>query len=275
MEERKDEIGEDKIYNLHDLKEIMEHLRGPEGCPWDRVQNHQTLRPSLLEETYEVLERIEEEDMEGLCEELGDLLLQIIFHAHLAEEEGAFTLEDVIHGISSKLIRRHPHVFKDATGESVEEVLKTWAQIKKEEKEREKGKEETASLLEDVSSRQPALMWAHEVQKKAANVGFDWDSLEGAWDKLKEEIEELERELIEREERGRELEEELGDLFFSLVNVSRFLHLSPEIALGQAVKKFVKRFGFVERKVLELHGEWEKIPLTQLEEYWQKAKKNT
>lgn len=274
MEEKRDEMEEGRAYDLHDLKRIMSYLRGPEGCPWDRIQNHQTLRSSLIEEAYEVLERIEDEDMVGLCEELGDLLLQVVFHARLAEEAGLFTLDDVIHGISSKLIRRHPHVFKDGKAESVGDVLKTWAQIKREEKG-EEGREGSPSLLEDVSSRQPSLMWAQEAQKKAAAVGFDWDSIEGAWEKLKEEVEELERELEQREERGLELEEELGDLFFSLVNVSRFLHLSSEMALRQAVKKFIKRFGFVERQVQELEDEWDKIPLIQLEEYWQEAKKNT
>lgn len=257
---------QEEVYNLEDLRWIMRTLRGPEGCPWDRVQNYKTLCSSLIEEAYEVLERIEEDDKSGLCEELGDLLLQIVFHASLAEEEGEFTLDDVIHGISEKLLRRHPHVFQDESAKDVGEVLKTWAQIKEKEKE-EKG--ESSSILANVNSRQPSLMWAWEVQKKAAAVGFDWDSIEGAWEKLKEELGELERELTKKEK----LEEELGDLFFSLVNVSRFLNLSPEMALRQAVKKFVQRFGFVESEVRHQGEEWESIPLDQLEEYWQEAKK--
>lgn len=255
--------GEDNYYSLKDLLRIMAQLRGEGGCPWDKKQDHKSLLPSLLEETYEVLERIEGGDMPGLCEELGDLLLQIVFHAHLAQERREFSFHDVIHGICSKLIRRHPHVFQDKSIGNVDAALRTWDQIKKEEKG------QRISILKDVSSKQPALMWALEVQKKAASVGFDWETVEGAWEKLKEELLELQLEL----EKGEALEEELGDLFFSLVNVSRFLHLSPEITLRQAVKKFIQRFDYVEGQVMEKEDDWDKVPLTRLEEYWQKAKK--
>lgn len=258
------ENKQDTNYGLQDLRRIMERLRSPDGCPWDRVQDHKSLRSSLLEETYEVLDGIEEDDMGGLCEELGDLLLQIIFHAHLAEEKGQFSLEDVVNGICTKLIRRHPHVFVEQREEDVEGVLKTWARIKQEEKGA------SSSILQDVSSRQPALMWAFEVQKKAAGVGFDWEDVMGAWEKLKEEIEEMEEEIPE----GDNVEEELGDLFFSLVNVSRLLKLSPEVILQQAVKKFIQRFQVVEEEVLKKEKEWDDIPLEQLENYWEKAKGN-
>lgn len=254
---------QEKYHQLQDLQAIMKRLRSPDGCPWDRAQNHKTLCSSLLEETYEVLERIEEDDMEGLCEELGDLLLQVIFHARLAEEREAFSIQDVIHGICAKLIRRHPHVYLQQGEKDVEGAVKSWARIKQEEKG------PAASILQDVSSKQPALMWAFEIQKKAAGVGFDWEDIMGAWEKFKEEVEEMEEEIPE----GDDLEEELGDLFFSLVNVSRFLKLSPELVLRKAVNKFIQRFLLVEREVKKKEQEWDRVPLMELEEYWEQAKK--
>ncbi len=252
-------------YGWQDLKRIMEILRSPEGCPWDREQSAQSLTPSLLEEAYEVLEEIEAGSKEGLCEELGDLLLQVFFQAQIAEEDEDFSLEEVVDGICRKLIRRHPHVFSSAE----KNKGLNWSQIKA----RERDKEGCESILAAVYSRQPALMWAEEIQKKAAEVGFDWKDFRGAWSKFKEEVAEMESLLKSGTDNEDRLQEELGDLFFALVNVSRFLKLSPEMTLRQAVIKFINRFNYIEARVTEEEDDWEDLSLALLEDYWQEAKR--
>lgn len=255
-------------FSLDPLADLLVRLRGEGGCPWDREQDHLTLRPYLLEETYEVLEALNEENMDKLCEELGDLLLQIVFHAQIASENRFFNLNDVVGGISEKMIRRHPHVFGAVTVKNSYEVHLNWEKIKEEEKNRQP----TAHLLDDVSRTLPALMRAVKLQKKAAGVGFDWPDYRGAMEKCYEELTELKEALASRDEK--EVEKEMGDLFFSLVNLARLINVEPETALAAASEKFVKRFAYVEDKVHTAGKELSECALAELDAWWDEAKKN-
>ncbi|MED0675137.1 tetrapyrrole methylase family protein / MazG family protein [Aneurinibacillus thermoaerophilus] len=247
------------------LREIVAILRSPEGCPWDREQTHQSIRKNLIEETYEVLETIDDNDPEALCEEMGDLLLQIMLHSQMAEEDGYFTVRDVIEDLNKKLIRRHPHVFGNSEAENAEEALQNWKDIKEKEK-REKGKE-VASLLDGVPRDLPALYKAYKYQKKAAEVGFDWDKLSDVLDKVKEELEELnEAQTLEHRR------EELGDLLFVIVNVARFMKIDPEEALALTNKKFYSRFSYIEEKLREAGKTFADTTLEEMESWWQEAK---
>ncbi|MBM7623887.1 nucleoside triphosphate pyrophosphohydrolase [Sporohalobacter salinus] len=258
------DIGLDKLGSLKTLVKVVAKLRSPEGCPWDLEQTHLSLRPHLIEETYEVLERIDLNDTAGLCEELGDLLLHVVFHAQLANEKDDFNIEDVIRSISEKMIRRHPHVFGAKDLDTSDEVIEEWEAIKATEKKSEETKE---SIL-DITRGLPALMEAQQIQSKAAKVGFDWKKIEGAVDKLKEELEEFEEALIaDQKDRVRE---ELGDLLFAIVNVGRFLDLDLELVLHDASCKFKNRFRYIEEKTI--NDELNKMSLNELEELWQKAK---
>lgn len=251
--------------NFAKLVEIMEKLRGPDGCPWDKAQKREDLKTYLLEETYEVLDAIEEKNSEKLQEELGDLLLQIIFHAQISKEEKNFDIEDICKTINEKLIRRHPHVFSDAKAETPDVVLKNWEKIKKGEK---KGK----SALEGVPKTLPALLKSYRLQEKAGRVGFDWKEINQVKVKVKEELEELE----EAVEKGvkESIREELGDLLFAIVNLSRFLKIDPEDALQSANEKFIRRFKAIEKKATntgkELHG----MTLSEMDALWEEAKKD-
>jgi tetrapyrrole methylase family protein/MazG family protein len=247
------------------LREIVAILRSPNGCPWDREQTHQSIRKNLIEETYEVLETIDDDDPEAMCEEMGDLLLQIMLHSQMAEEDGYFTVQDVIAGLNEKLIRRHPHVFGTSEAEDAEEALQNWQAIKEKEK-KGKGKERE-SLLDGVPRDLPALYKAYKYQKKAAEVGFDWDKLSDVLDKVKEELEEL-REAETPEHRR----EELGDLLFVIVNVARFIKVDPEEALALTNKKFYSRFSYIEQKVQEMGKTFADITLEEMENWWQEAK---
>jgi tetrapyrrole methylase family protein/MazG family protein len=248
------------------LREIVTTLRSPNGCPWDREQTHQSIRKNLIEETYEVLETIDDEDPEAMCEEMGDLLLQIMLHSRMAEEDGYFTVQDVIAGLNEKLIRRHPHVFGTSNAEDADEALQNWEDIKKKEKQ---GKEkETISRLDEVPRDLPAILKAYKYQKKAADVGFDWDELSEVLDKVKEEWDEL-REAQTPEHRR----EELGDLLFVIVNVARFMKIDPEEALALANKKFYYRFSYIEQKVREAGRTFENTSLEEMENWWQEAKR--
>jgi len=222
------------------LIEVIEKLRSPKGCPWDREQTHQSLKPYLIEETYEVLDAIDDGRPEVLQDELGDLLLQIVLHSQLAAEKKTFTIEDVVKSISAKMIRRHPHVFGDTAVKDVKDVWRNWEKIKKGEKVQK-------SILDSVPAALPALYRATKVQKKAARVGFDWPDIVGVLDKIKEEIHEFE-EIKVKKQPERALDE-FGDILFSLVNLARKLDLDAEDALRQATKKFEKRFKYVEQKV--------------------------
>jgi len=251
---------------LSPLARIMATLRGPDGCPWDRKQTHQSLGRYLVEETYEVLEAIDKQNMYSLREELGDLLLQIVFHAQLAKEKGYFNLDDVIQGICDKMIRRHPHVFGQKEVADAEEVVANWEQLKRKEKARSR----ETSLI-NVPRSLPALLRAERVQDKAARVGFDWPDFRGALDKLEEELSEL-REVLPGKDHNR-LREELGDLLFAVVNVARLLGLDAEEALRNAVDKFERRFAVVERECELLEKEPGKVSLAEMNRWWETAKK--
>lgn len=252
--------------DFYDLVNIMERLRGENGCPWDKEQTHESLKRYLVEECYEVLEAIDQEDEEEITEELGDVLLQVVFHSVIAEEEGYFTIRDVIEGICNKMIQRHPHVFGDRTAETSDQVLKNWEDIKKEEQ----GMTTLTEEMQHIAKNLPALMRAEKVQNKARKVGFDWDRVEEAFDKVLEEFKEL-KEVYNGESKARILEE-LGDLLFSVVNVSRFLQVNPEEALNNTTKKFIDRFKFIEEAAAEKGLKLENMTLDQMDELWNKAK---
>lgn len=254
-------------YPLDSLVDILARLRGEGGCPWDREQDHRSLRPYLLEETYEVLEAIGEEDTYKICEELGDLLLQIVFHAQIAAEERHFNMNDVVAGISEKMIRRHPHVFGSVAVKDSKEVTINWEKIKAEER----AGNPPASLLSGVSMSLPSLMRAVKLQEKAANVGFDWPDYRGALEKVREEMEELESAISSR--KTVEIERELGDLLFSIANLARLLGIEPETALSETSGKFVRRFAFVEKMARLAGRDIASCTLSELDAWWENAKK--
>ncbi len=254
--------------SFSELVAIMARLRGPAGCPWDRQQTHATLKPYLLEEVYEALEAIDADDDDELCKELGDVLLQVVFHAQIAAEEGRFDIEAVGQAIVDKLIRRHPHVFGDASADGADEVLLRWEQIKKQER-REQG-ESAPSLLEGIPKHLPALMRAHRIQARVAQQGFDWDEIDGALDKVEEEFAEVRK--AWETGRAAAVEEEFGDLLFSLVNASRFLKVDPEQALRRAVAKFERRFRALEEIVQARGEEVATLSLAALDEIWDEVK---
>jgi tetrapyrrole methylase family protein/MazG family protein len=259
--------------NLERLVKIMAQLRGENGCPWDREQTHQTLKPYAIEETYEVLEAIDGGNPDKLKEELGDLLLQVIFHAQLAAEANRFTIDMVIDTISDKLIRRHPHVFGDTQVAGVAGVLENWEKIKKLEIPGER-----ESALDGVPKDLPALQKAEKLQSKAAKVGFDWGDLAGPLGKTKEEFQEFEEVLDHRNipakgsPQWERLEDEFGDILFSLVNVGRFLHINSEIALRRTMDKFNKRFRFMESEAARQGRSLKEMTLAEMDELWERAK---
>ncbi|MCL5022544.1 MAG: nucleoside triphosphate pyrophosphohydrolase [Nitrospirae bacterium] len=246
------------------LVEIMSELRGEKGCPWDREQTRESLKPFLLEETYEVLEAIDEGDPGKMKEELGDLLFQILFHCQIAEERGEFDIHGVIGKISEKMIGRHPHVFGGAKYETSEEVLRQWEERKKEE-----GKNRD-SILDGVPRDLPSLLRAHRIQTRAARVGFDWKRVDDVLLKLDEELEEF-REALRGKEQG-EIEDELGDLFFVLVNVARFVGVNPEDALRKTISKFISRFRYIEMKAAESGKSLPAMSLEEMDALWDEAK---
>ncbi|MEM9479571.1 MAG: nucleoside triphosphate pyrophosphohydrolase [Verrucomicrobiota bacterium] len=253
------------------LRKIVHLLRAPGGCPWDREQTNESLVPNLLEEAYEAAEAIQSGDMHHACEELGDLLLQVVIQSEIASETAAFTLDDVASGISEKLIRRHPHVFGDSDASDTETVLKKWDEIKAEEKAKA-GKSENG-VLDGVSHGLPALKRGQKLQKKAAKVGFDWPDVAGAFGKLKEEVAEVEEELARDQEDQAKLEEELGDVLFSVVNVIRKAGFDAESVLTKANAKFVERFGAMEEKLVSDGKTLENSNLETMEEAWVAVKK--
>lgn len=246
-----------------ELVGVMARLRRKDGCPWDREQSHESLKPYIIEETYEVLDAIDRKDDDELREELGDLLLQIVFHAQIAAEQSRFTMDDVAAAIVEKLKRRHPHVFGNVEVEDSREVLRNWEEIKKEE-----GKD---SVLEGVPDGLPALLKAQRVQEKVRRVGFDWESIGGTFDKVREEIGELEKAVKDGDQAG--IEDEFGDILFSLVNVARFLDINAEESLRQTTKKFSHRFRYIENRIEE-KGERpiEEYSLEELDALWNEAK---
>lgn len=250
---------------LEPLMSVVRRLRGPDGCPWDREQTHLSLRQFLIEEAFEVAEAIDSQELHKLREELGDLLLQIALHAAMAEEEGHFTIEDVLAEVTEKMIRRHPHVFGEAKADSSAEVLDRWEKIKA--AERDKPRE---SALDGVPPGLPALQKAYELGKRAAKVGFDWDRLEDAWEKIGEELSEL-REAKASGDQSK-VAGELGDLLFSVCNVARFLKTEPESALSLTIHKFIRRFRYIEARAKELGLEMGSMTLKQMDAFWNEAK---
>ncbi|MGI5936181.1 MAG: nucleoside triphosphate pyrophosphohydrolase [Oscillospiraceae bacterium] len=254
-------------YDINDFRNIIAILRGENGCPWDREQNHASIRRNLLEEAYEVCEAIDEGDPEHLREELGDLLMQVIFHARIEEEAGRFNLDDVADGACKKLINRHPHVFGDLEVEDSRQVLQNWDKIKRVEK----SQKTTASAMNDVARSLPALWRSEKMQSKARKVGFDWPDISGALDKLREELSELQEAIASGDKQS--IFEELGDLLFSVVNVGRFAGVNPEAALHQACEKFLRRFRYIEEEAARRGFELSSMSLDQMEELYQQGRK--
>ena len=253
-----------KSYDCNDLVEIVRILRAPNGCPWDAEQTHQSIRRGFLEEVYEVVEAIDENSPEHLKEELGDVLLQVVFHATIAKEDGWFDWNDVADGICKKLIYRHPHVFGDVSVQSTGEVLANWEELKR----KEKGQASNADAVDAVAHSLPALWRAEKVQKKAAKCGFDWDDISGAADKLAEETDELRRALAGD---GDPIEE-LGDLLFAAVNTARFLKADPEDCLNAATNKFAARFRKVEEAAAAQGKRLEDMTLAEMDKLWDEVK---
>jgi nucleoside triphosphate diphosphatase len=278
--------------------QIMDRLRAPGGCPWDREQTFDSIKPYTLEETYEVLEAIDNRDWPELAAELGDLLLQILFYAEMAKEQSRFSIDDVLEGLSRKLITRHPHVFGDVKADTSAEVKRNWEALKLEERRKRSGEEgsgqaEKHSVLAGVSSATPALLEAHKLSSRAAQAGFDWPNIGGLFDKLQEETEELQEQLkdfpspgprpqgrgmagsgrtVVAEALQSRLEEEVGDLFFVLVNLARYLAVDPESALRKSNRKFKRRFQWMEDRLHESGSSLEQASMKELESLWQRAK---
>lgn len=251
--------------NFQKLLGIMSALRSENGCPWDKEQTRESLKPFLIEETYEVLEALDEDDPEKIKEELGDLLFQIVFHCQMAREMGEFDIDDVIKKISDKMIARHPHVFGEAKFETSEEVLKQWEERKKEEgKLRE-------SILEGIPKELPSLLRAQRLQARAAKVGFDWKRVEDVMEKLDEELKEFRAALKSKSQK--EIEDELGDVFFVLVNVSRFVGVNPEDALRKTISKFISRFRYIEMKAADAGKSLSDMTMEEMDVLWDEAKK--
>ena len=282
---------------------IMERLRAPGGCPWDREQTFDSIKPYTLEETYEVLEAIDNRDWEELPGELGDLLLQVLFYSEMAKEQGTFSIDDVLDRLSGKLVNRHPHVFGDAKADTSTEVKRNWEALKVEERKKRLGgvadaagnsaAKTTPSILVGISSSMPSLLEAHKLSSRAAQVGFDWPNIEGLFDKLSEETGELRQHLREfpasgprpegrgvagsgrqtvSEDLRARLEGEVGDLFFVLVNIARYLSLDPESALRKTNRKFRRRFEWMEQRLHERGATPESVSMEELESLWQQAK---
>lgn len=256
---------EGRLKDWTTFREIIAKLRGPGGCPWDRKQTHSTLRKYLIEEAHELLEAIQNEDEDEIIEELGDVLLQVFLHAQIGEDAAYFSLEDVLEAVSSKMIRRHPHVFGDTEVENADEVLSNWQEIKSKEKPSRQ------SVLDEQTRYSSSLLTAFNYQKEAAKVGFDWPDLQGALHKFDEEWQEFQHEVVNGN--AEQQLDELGDVLFTIVNIARFLKISPEQAMIHANDKFKSRFSFVEKSVSEERGEFKAYSLDELEQFWQRAKR--
>ncbi len=249
-----------------ELVRIMERLRAPGGCPWDREQTRESIKPYLIEEAYEVAEAIEDDNIDELRTELGDLLLQIVFHSEMAREEGLFTIEDVVRGICEKMIRRHPHVFSDTEVKDSEEVLRNWAKIKAEER---KDSDDTSHVA-GVPRAMPALLRAHRLSEKASRVGFDWGDATEVLEKVREEVAELDAAVQLGD--PREAAAELGDLLFALTSLGRHLGIQAEDALHGANERFIRRFRYIERRLAERQQDLHGASLNELNDLWEEAK---
>lgn len=267
MEDEYDELETTASYDDFDIQplaDVIKTLREPGGCPWDIEQTHASIRSNMIEEVYEYLEAVDAEDYDGMREELGDVLMQVVFHARMAQEAGHFDLQDIIDEVVDKLIRRHPHVFGDTHVDGSDEVLVNWEAIKKQEKTERK------HVLDGVTQGLPALLRAYKVQSKAAKVGFDWNDVKDVWAKVEEELSEL-REAINAGDKAA-AEAELGDVIFAIVNYARFNKIEPETALNGTNNRFTKRFNHVEQRVLESGKTWEEFSLAELDKFWDEAK---
>jgi tetrapyrrole methylase family protein / MazG family protein len=262
------------------LVELQRRLRAPDGCPWDREQTHASLRTYMIEEVYEVLDALESGEDGKFAEEMGDLLLQVVFHSQIAAEEGRFTVADVIREIHEKMVRRHPHVFGEKRAKDAAEVLKNWEQIKAQERQAKNGerKEQGAkdepkppSLLDGVSRGLPATLEGYQLTRKASRIGFDWPNAEGILEKMREEAAEVRHAVQTKEQR--KIEEEVGDLLFAVVNLSRFLHVDPEIALKKANAKFSQRFRQMEQMAASGGQKFADVPREEKEQLWEATKR--
>ena len=262
MNDKKKALLNKERYDFYDLCDVMEILRAPGGCPWDMEQTHESIRQNFIDETYEAVEGIDLGDRELLCEELGDVMMQVVFHAQIEKEENGFNIDDVTDGVVKKLIYRHPHVFADTVADTSDEVLVNWEKLKAKEKHRDT----VTSSLESVPKPLPALMRAEKVGKKAAKVGFDFASAEDAAKKITEETEEL----LSADEAHRE--EELGDLLFAVVNTARKYGISAELALTKATNKFISRFSKVENAITADGKNMENMSLEEMDQYWNNLK---
>lgn len=258
-----------KTYTFADLVSIIETLRGENGCPWDRVQTHESIKMNLVEEAYEAIEALDDGTKDQFADELGDLLLQVVFHAQIGKEEGTFTLDDVLRHVCDKMISRHTHIFGTDTANTPEEVLDTWEK----NKQKEKGQKSYTESMAGICRYLPALIRAQKVQSKASKVGFDWDSADGALDKLKEEVGELTE--AAQAQNADDVCEELGDVLFAAVNVARFFNCSAEESLGKTIRKFINRFSYVEASAQKAGKQLENMTLQEMDALWEKAKQQS
>ncbi|MBE7034962.1 MAG: nucleoside triphosphate pyrophosphohydrolase [Ruminococcaceae bacterium] len=259
-------MQEKKTYTFEDLLSIIEALRGENGCPWDKVQTHQSVKMNLIEEAYEAVEALDHGTKDQFADELGDLLLQVVFHAQIGKGEGTFSIDDVLWHVCNKMISRHTHIFGEDKADTPEEVLETWEK----NKQKEKGQKSATESISGVCAYLPALIRAQKIQSKAAKVGFDWENVTGALDKLSEEVGELSEAIQSRNDEM--TFEELGDVLFSAVNVARFAHCSAEEALSNTIRKFVTRFAYVEESALALGKTLEDMTLSEMDALWDEAK---
>lgn len=248
-------------HTFEELLAVMKKLRSKEGCAWDLKQTHRSIERNLIEEAYETIDAIEKNDMNSLMEELGDVLLQVVFHSQIAKDKNTFDISDVIDIVTKKLINRHPHVFAEADADTPDKVIAQWDKIKAVEK----GSNNHTKKLLDVPQYFPALMRAYKVQHRAAKAGFDWDDIKYVYEKVTEELEE-----IKNEKEG--IQGELGDLLFAVVNLSRFLDVDPEIALNRSTEKFIERFKYVEKQANESGNKLEEMKLEEMDVFWEEAK---
>ncbi|MDA2930899.1 nucleoside triphosphate pyrophosphohydrolase [Acidobacteria bacterium AH-259-O06] len=255
---------------FHKLVDLMDVLRGPQGCPWDKEQTRETLKPMLVEEAYELLEALDGTDSDELCEELGDVLFQVIFHSRISKEKGEFDIDDVCCRLYEKMVGRHPHVFENQSYQDSRELLRNWEDIKAAEKKASGREVVRGSLLDGIPGQLPALYGAYQISSKAARVGFDWDNVEGIRDKFLEEFEELQV-ALEKDDQAK-IKEEVGDLLFAALNISRYLQIDPESALNQANRKFLRRFKAMEEHFAAQERSLKEVNVEEMEAFWQDQK---
>jgi len=257
---------DETLNSLSKLIKITDTLMGEDGCPWDKVQTRESLKPYLVEETYEVLEALDENDPEKIKDELGDLLYQILFHSKISSLKGEFDFRDVIDNLSEKMVRRHPHVFKDAKLSTPDQVIEQWEDIKK----KEKNKTNQKSILDSIPKNLPSLIRAQKIQKKAAKEGFDWEKINDVFKKLDEEILEFKEAVLAK--KNMDIQSEIGDIIFVITNISKFYKIDAEEALRSTNNKFIKRFHYIEQKLEEKGKTLKDSSLEEMEHYWQEAK---